>query len=301
MSSEAVALPTPALTLAQCRQQILQLDALRDGGAISASDHASGRARLERLLLAQVLQAPAPASAPAVASPSPTPARPARWRWPLAGALLLLAGLAAGYAAWRVRAGPAAPTGAAPMAAAPMAMPRLPGLSPAMGQAQPMGQAPAAPAPVAPHAMAPDQMAGVAKSLSERLAREPKDGAGWAMLARTYAVMGRHADAVPAFRQAVALQKPDAVLLADFADALAMTQQRRLDGEPIALVKQALALAPDNQKALSLAGTEAFDRRDYAAALRHWEHLRQVAPPDSVFVKQIEGGIEEARALSSGK
>ncbi len=283
MSSEAVALPTPALTLAQCRQQILQLDALRDGGAISASEHASGRARLERLLLDQVLQAPA--SAPAVASP--TPSRSTRWRWPLAAALLLLAGLAAGYAAWRVRAAPAAPMAAA----------RLPGLSTGLSPAMGPAAASAPDAPVAPHAMAPDQMAGVAKSLSERLAREPKDGAGWAMLARTYAVMGRHADAVPAFRQAVALQKPDAVLLADFADALAMTQQRRLDGEPIALVKQALALAPDNQKALSLAGTEAFDRRDYTAALRHWEHLRQVAPPDSVFVKQIEGGIEEARAL----
>ena len=137
------------------------------------------------------------------------------------------------------------------------------------------------------------------ESLAERLVREPQDAAGWAMLARTYAVMGRHADAVPAFRRAAALQQPDAVLLADFADALAMTQQRRLDGEPIALVKRALALAPDNLKALSLAGTEAFDRRDHAAALRHWERLRQVAPADSVFVRQVEGSIEEAQALAA--
>ncbi len=284
MSSEAAALPSTALTLEQCRQQIQQLDALRDDGAITEADHASGRAHLERLLLDRVMAAPA--ARPAAAAPSAGERR----RWPVWSAVLLLGALAAGAAAWRWQA---ASSGSTPAAAV-----SLPGLSQGMGH--PPVAASAAAAPSAPHALGPDQMAGVAERLSERLAREPKDAVGWAMLARTYAVMGRHADAVPAFRKAAALQKPDAVLLADFADALAMTQQRRLDGEPIALVKQALALAPDNLKALSLAGTEAFDRRDYAAALRHWERLREVAPPDSVFVRQVEGSIEEARALAAG-
>lgn len=218
-------------------------------------------------------------------------------------AFLVLASAAAGLGAWWWQAGQAAlPTRAAGAAAA----------HPPIGTARPITSLPMvfgapppsaeAPVPAAPHATAPDQFGSLAERLAERLARQPDDAAGWAMLARTYAVMGRHEQAVPAFRRAAALQPPpDAVLLADFADALAMTQGRRLAGEPIALVKRALALAPDNLKALSLAGTEAFERQDYAAAQQLWDHLRRVAPPDSVFVRQIGSSIDEARALAGGQ
>jgi cytochrome c-type biogenesis protein CcmH len=110
-------------------------------------------------------------------------------------------------------------------------------------------------------------------------------------------VLGQHDKAVPAFRKAAALRQDDAALLADFADALAMTLGRTLEGEPLKLVEQALKIEPGNLKALSLAGTAAFNRKDYAAAVRYWEKMREVAPEDNVFVRQIEGGIAEARQL----
>ena len=61
------------------------------------------------------------------------------------------------------------------------------------------------------------------------------------------------------------MRKPrDAELLADLADVLAMTRSQRLQGEPEKLVLRALEIDPQNLKALALAGTAAFERKDFA-------------------------------------
>lgn len=151
------------------------------------------------------------------------------------------------------------------------------------------------PAAAAPHELGAEQMQAMVQRLSERLARQPDDADGWAMLARTQALSGQHAKAVDAFRKAEKLRPSDPVLLADFADALAMTQQRNLAGEPLQLVQRALKLDPVNLKSLSLAGTEAFNRGDFKAAVQYWEALQTAGGPDSVFVQQVQGGIAEAR------
>lgn len=154
--------------------------------------------------------------------------------------------------------------------------------------------------PEAAHELSPEALRGMVERLQQRLAAQPADAEGWAMLARTLAVAGQHEQSLPAFRKAEALRPDDPVLLADYADALAMSRGRRLDGEPLALVKRALALAPDNLKALSLAGTEAFDRGDWGTAIRHWERLRDQAGPEHPMWRQVEGGLREARERRDG-
>lgn len=148
------------------------------------------------------------------------------------------------------------------------------------------------------HSVASDQIAQMIDKLAARLQQQPQDPDGWAMLARSYAVSGRHAEAVPAFRQAVAQRANDPVLLADFADALAVTQGRSFAGEPQTLVDKALQIDPNSVKALSLAGSAAFERKDFAGAVRHWEQVVRVAPPDSPFVPLAQSGMAQARAAS---
>ena len=87
-------------------------------------------------------------------------------------------------------------------------------------------------------------------------------------------------------------------MLADYADALAMARGRNLEGEPFALVKRALAVDPEHIKALALAGTAEFERRNYAAAIAYWERILKVVPPDSEFARSVTGSIAEARALA---
>ena len=115
------------------------------------------------------------------------------------------------------------------------------------------------------------------------------------MLARSYGMLGRLDDALPAYQKAVALNGQDARLLADYADTLALKNDRNLEGEPLALVERALKIEPTNLKALSLAGAAAFNRQDYAGAVRYWEQVVQYAPPESPYLPQVQSSIAEAR------
>ena len=138
------------------------------------------------------------------------------------------------------------------------------------------------------------QIDAMVEKLSARLKEQPNDLEGWLMLGRSYAVLNRHEQASAAFKQALALKPDDPALLADYADNLAASNGGNLEGEPMRLLNRALQIDPNNQKALALAGFAAFNRKDYALALRHWEKLAQIAP-DSEFTRMIQGGIDETR------
>jgi cytochrome c-type biogenesis protein CcmH len=135
--------------------------------------------------------------------------------------------------------------------------------------------------------------------LADRMAAQPEDPAGWALLGRSYSGLQRFDLARDAFAQAVRRQQPpNAQLLADYADVLAMTQGRSLAGEPEKLALQALAIDPDHLKALALAGSAAMERNDYKLALKHWTRAKTVAPPDSPFATGLDASIAEARAAA---
>ncbi|MBE7418999.1 MAG: c-type cytochrome biogenesis protein CcmI [Ideonella sp.] len=142
------------------------------------------------------------------------------------------------------------------------------------------------------------QIEAMTEQLAARLKEQPNDALGWAMLGRSYAVLGKHAQALPAFKQALTLKPDDASVLADYADAMAVANGRNLEGEPSRLLARALELDPKNLKALSLAGTAAFLRKDYDGALRYWDQLAKLSP-DSEFTQQIQRGIDQARQLAA--
>ena len=138
------------------------------------------------------------------------------------------------------------------------------------------------------------QMAELVDRLAQRLKEKPADPLGWAMLGRSYMMLGRPADAVPAFRESIRQRGDDADVLADAAVAVATTANGVTD-EAEALLQRALKAQPDNLKALSLAGSAAFDRQDWPAAVKHWERIVALAPADSDFLPQVQAGIDEAR------
>jgi len=113
--------------------------------------------------------------------------------------------------------------------------------------------------------------------------------------------MQRYQDATAAYARAVALLKDDADLLADYADALAMSQGRRMEGKPLQLIEQALQIDPTQWKALAMAGSAAFERKEYKQAIGYWEKLRSRAEPDSEFARNVAANIEEARQLGGIK
>jgi cytochrome c-type biogenesis protein CcmH len=129
------------------------------------------------------------------------------------------------------------------------------------------------------------------------LKERPDDVKGWTLLARAYSAMGRHAEAVPVYQKVLALSGETANLLADYADTLGALNGGKLSDEAIKMVERALVLEPDNIKARALAGSAAFDRRDYATAVRQWEAVVAALPPDSSFVPELQASIAQAREL----
>lgn len=146
----------------------------------------------------------------------------------------------------------------------------------------------------------PQQVEAMVEKLAARLKESPENGEGWVMLGRSYAALERYAEAATAYAQAVARIPGDARLLVDYADVLAMSRGRKLAGEPEQLVQRALAIDPANGKALALAGTAAFERKDYATAVKYWQKLAATLPADSEIATAVENSIAEARALSGG-
>ncbi len=140
------------------------------------------------------------------------------------------------------------------------------------------------------------QVEAMAAQLAAKLEKEPGNAEGWVMLARTYYALNRHAEASAAFDKAVALVPDDAGLLADYADALGAAQGG-LRGKALELVDRALKADPTHWKALALAGTAAFDRKDYKQAVAYWEKMKATVPPGSPIAGSIDGSIAEAREL----
>ncbi len=142
-------------------------------------------------------------------------------------------------------------------------------------------------------------VAQLALRLENAPADQPGDPKGWEMLARTYAAMQRFAEADKAYTRATALAPNNAQLLADHADVLAMLQGQSAIGAPEKLIARALKLEPKNPKALALAGSVAFERKDFAAATNFWSQARQLAPPDSEFAKGLDSSLEAAQAAQA--
>jgi cytochrome c-type biogenesis protein CcmH len=150
----------------------------------------------------------------------------------------------------------------------------------------------------AAHQLTGAQMEALVERLAERMEQNPDSAEGWALLGRSLNALGKHQRAAAAYAKAAQLLPQNADILADYADALAMAQGRNLEGEPFALVKRALAADPDHVKALALAGTAEYERRNYPGAIAYWERILKVVPPDSEFTRSVVGSIAEARGLA---
>lgn len=111
--------------------------------------------------------------------------------------------------------------------------------------------------------------------LQEHLANKPDDLEGWKLLGRSATVLGDYGIARQAFGEAYTRSKgqdPDAVT--GYAESLVMIDEREIDGHAAELFEQALALDPDNARALWYGGIVAYRRGDLALAQQRWVELQ---------------------------
>lgn len=134
--------------------------------------------------------------------------------------------------------------------------------------------------------------------LATRLQKHPEDQEGWHMLARSYAVMKNYEAAAQAYNKVLALtDEPNAQLLTDFAETLALASQGNLAGQPTLLLKTALEAEPNYQKALWLLGFALAQKQNFQAAIGYWQRfLEQVPEEEQETRKMVHNYIQEAQA-----
>ncbi|MBU6510826.1 MAG: c-type cytochrome biogenesis protein CcmI [Betaproteobacteria bacterium] len=154
--------------------------------------------------------------------------------------------------------------------------------------------------PTAGAATPPKQIQDMVSKLAARLNAHPDDPKGWAMLGRSYSVLGRFGDAVAAYARIGPTLQTNASWLAEYADALAMQAGGNPVGRPDTLARAALRIDPDNLLALMLAGYASTQRGDDQAALPLLRRAaREVAPgsDDAAFVDNL---LQHAQARLGG-
>lgn len=143
------------------------------------------------------------------------------------------------------------------------------------------------------HELSESQITAMVDKLAQRLKSHPDEAEGWMLLARSYAALGRFGEAADAYAHADTLIPDNADLLADYADALAMAQGKRLAGKPAELARRALAIDPQQRKALALAATAALEAGDVDGSLSAWRRLQAQFPEGSDDARQIGAIVAE--------
>lgn len=139
------------------------------------------------------------------------------------------------------------------------------------------------------------------KRLEDRMEKEPDDAEGWALLARSYMELKRYPEAASTYAKASAKLPNEAGLWVEYVDAEVMANGRKWTPDAVKAMTKALKLAPENPKALWLAGTERFENKDYKGAVKHWESLAKIAATDSEYAMEIGPALLEAKALAEGR
>jgi len=151
----------------------------------------------------------------------------------------------------------------------------------------------------APAPRSQEQIEANVAALAKRLESNPSDAQGWTMLARSYSSMEKFSESAGAYAKATELTPNNAELWAEYAFATAMASGRSLEGRPMELIQRALKVDPNNAKALQLAGSAAFQAKDYKKAVGYWERVLKQVPPGSEVAQTIQARIDEAKTLQT--
>jgi len=146
---------------------------------------------------------------------------------------------------------------------------------------------------------APD-LATAISQLEQKLAENPNDLEGQLLYGRSMMSLQRFAYAVGAYRKANELEPNNAHIMTQLAEAIAFDNNTgSFLGEPAELLKQAIQIEPNHQKAMWLYGIVLDEQGQYAAAEALWTDLLNLVESPNIKTTLIQQ-INRTRA-SQGK
>jgi len=258
------------LDISAIKSQLNQLKELHDAGTLTTQAYAEDRSTLERRILDWVLRDQGQGELDAIVPPKlaaqacelgvrtpaagDSPAKASNLTFAVLAGCTALALFTGGAYLWSVRAPQALRTTVISGSTKLLSPPVTPGSQ-------------------APHANQAGDISVMAEKLAARLKNEPGDVQGWAILARSYVVLGNQAEALIAFERALKLLPNDSVLLADYAEALAGAGKAGATGG-LSTSTPSAGAAKEAMSAKTVSG-----RVTLASSL-----LKSVSPNDTVFI-----------------
>ncbi len=145
----------------------------------------------------------------------------------------------------------------------------------------------------------PMQADDMVHKLAARLAANPDDKAGWAMLAHSYYVLGNYDAAVEAFARIEPSLDEDPNLLAEYGMALVMAPSGHQPHPPLTILQRAIAHNPDDSALHVFLAQTLMEAKDTARALAHLDKARQLEAADPERLRFIDSMSEAARAQAA--
>ncbi len=146
---------------------------------------------------------------------------------------------------------------------------------------------------VAGQVQAAGDMETMVRQLQERLQKNPEDVDGWVLLGRSMVMLKRYQEAADAYGKAYQLVGDVPEIMAQYAETLALTQGGRFQGKPAELLKRAQEIDPKAPRVLWLQGVVAAQQGDSEGAIRIWNELLAVLPPESGVAQMVRNSIEQ--------
>ena len=137
--------------------------------------------------------------------------------------------------------------------------------------------------------------------LERHLRKQPRDYRALVFKARLDMRAERFDQAVATYEKAMAGRSKvanDPGVWVEYAEARGMAQGGTLAGAPAQLVQKALGIDASHPQALDLAGSAAWETRDYANAVMYWTRLLTLLKPGETRHAELTGAIARAQRLA---
>jgi cytochrome c-type biogenesis protein CcmH len=131
----------------------------------------------------------------------------------------------------------------------------------------------------------------------KHLNQEPGSAKGWYLLGKLYLRDGRVKEAEKVLAMSNSLNPNDLDTMQALAQALFLSHHNTLNSEAQALLVQVIKKAPDSLAALTLLGTDAYNKHQYNQALSYFEKLLPYYSPDTEEGKRLLEIIAQAQKL----
>jgi cytochrome c-type biogenesis protein CcmH len=133
-------------------------------------------------------------------------------------------------------------------------------------------------------------------SLRAKLTESPEHLEGWLLLSKTLKTTQRYPEALEALETAYRIAPENPYVAVELVEArIFISGEGRLDNEMVAVLEEAVARDPTQQKGLWLLGIAASQSGDDAKAIEYWQTLLQQLEPGKTIATSVQEQIAQAQ------